>query len=77
MQVIFLEIALSYLALAQDQPSFTHADSLKSWADLLNLGYTWLVFDDMPTGHALGLGVGLIATVAVAALSVSRASRAR
>lgn len=77
MQVIFLEIALSYLALAQDQPSFTHGDSLRSWADLLSLGYTWLVFDDIPTGHALSLGLGLIAAVAVAALSVSRAARAR
>ena len=77
MQVVFLEIALSYLALAQDQPSFTHADSLKSWADLLNLGYTRLVFADIPTGHALGLGLGLIGMVALAALAVSRAARAR
>lgn len=77
MQVIFLEIALSYLALAQDQPSFTHPDSLKSWADLLNLGYTWLVFDNMPTGHALLLGVGLIGVVAVMSLSTARAARAR
>ena len=77
MQVIFLEIALSYLALAQDQPSFTHADSLKSWADLLNIGYTWLIFDDVPTGHALALGVGLVAVVALMALAVGRAARAR
>lgn len=77
MQVIFLEIALSYLALAQDQPSFTHPDSLKSWADLLNLGYTWLVFDDVQTGHALALGVALIGIVAVMALATGRAARAR
>jgi len=77
MQVIFLEIALSYLALAQDQPSFTHPDSLKSWADLLNLGYTWLVFDDVQTGHALALGVALIGIVSVMALATGRAARAR
>lgn len=77
MQVIFLEIALSYLALAQDQPSFTHPDSLKSWADLLNLGYTWVVFDDVNTGHALALGLGLIGIVAVMSLATGRAARAR
>ena len=70
MQVIFLEIALSYLALAQDQPSFTHADSVSSWADLLNTGYRALIFDDVPTMHALALGVGLVAVVALMALAV-------
>ncbi len=76
MQVVFLEIALSYLALAQDQPSFTHPDSLKSWADLLNLGYTSLILD-VPTGHALALGLTLIGVVAVLALALGRAVRSR
>lgn len=76
MQVVFLEIALSYLALAEDQPSFTHSDSLKSWADLLNLGYPALVLD-VPTSHALWLGLTLVGLVAVMALSVGHAARAR
>lgn len=76
MQVVFLEIALSYLALAEDQPSFTHSDSLKSWADLLNLGYPALVLD-VPTMHALVLGLVLVGLVAIMALSVGRAARAR
>ena len=76
MQVVFLEIALSYLALAQDQPSFTHADSLHSWADLLNMGYPALVLD-IPTMPALVLGLSLVGMVAVMTLSVSRAARAR
>ncbi|MFT5681665.1 MAG: ABC-type dipeptide/oligopeptide/nickel transport system permease subunit [Myxococcota bacterium] len=76
MQVVFLEIALSYLALAQDQPSFTHADSLHSWADLLNMGYPALILD-IPTTHALVLGLSLVGMVAVMTLSVSRTARAR
>ncbi|MDG1481531.1 MAG: hypothetical protein P8R54_18185 [Myxococcota bacterium] len=76
MQVVFLEIALSYLALAQDQPSFTHADSLHSWADLLNMGYPSLILD-IPTLHALLLGLALVGLVAVMTLSISRAARAR
>lgn len=76
MQVVFLEIALSYLALSQDQPSFTHPDSLMSWADLLNLGYPALVLD-VPTMHALVLGLVLVGLVTVMTLSVGRAARAR
>ncbi|MCB9778401.1 MAG: hypothetical protein H6742_07555 [Alphaproteobacteria bacterium] len=76
MQVVFLEIALSYLAVAEDQPSFTHADSLVSWADLLNLGYPALVLD-VPTTHALVLGLSLIAVVAVVTLCAGIAARAR
>ncbi len=76
MQVVFLEIALSYLALAEAQPSFTHSDSLKSWADLLSFGYPALVLD-VPTAHALVLGLTLVGLVAVMALSVGRAARAR
>lgn len=76
MQVVFLEIALSYLALAMDQPSFTHPDSLMSWADLLRMGYLSVVMDQ-PTQHALALGLGLVALVAVMSLSIGRAARAR
>jgi ABC-type dipeptide/oligopeptide/nickel transport system permease subunit len=76
MQVVFLEIALSYLALADDQPSFTHPDSMRSWADLLNQGYPSLVLD-VPSGHALALGLLLVALVAVMALGVGHAARGR
>lgn len=76
MQVVFLEIALSYLAVVEDQPSFTHADSLVSWADLLNLGYPALVLD-VPTVHALVLGLVLIGVVAAVSLCIGVAARAR
>lgn len=76
MQVVFLEIALSYLALAETQPSFTHADSTKSWADLLYVGYPGLVLD-VPSLHALFLGLGLIGVTALLAVSLSSAARAR
>lgn len=76
MQVVFLEIALSYLAVVEDQPSFTHADSLVSWADLLNLGYPALVLD-VPTMHALVLGLVLIGVVAAVSLCMGVAARAR
>ena len=78
MQVVFLEIALSYLALAENQPSFTHADSLKSWADLLKLGYPSLIPSlDYDSGHALVLGLGLLGLVATSSILIGRAARAR
>lgn len=76
MQVVFLEIALSYLALAQREPSFTHPDGVASWANLLKLGYPSIVLGT-PTAHALVLGLVLIGLVAVLTLSLSRAARAR
>lgn len=76
MQVVFLEIALSYLAVVEDQPSFTHADSLVSWADLLNLGYPAIVLD-VPTVHALALGLVLVGVVAAVSLCMGVAARAR
>ena len=76
MQVVFLEIALSYLALAEREPSFTHSDAMMSWADLLNMGYLAMVLD-VPTGHALVLGLSLVGLVAVLSLSLSRAASAR
>ena len=76
MQVTFLEIALSYLAAQENQSSFTHADNVKSWADLLEIGYPSLVLD-VPTGHALALGLGLVAVVTVMSLMLASAARAR
>lgn len=69
MQVVFLEIALSYLATSRSQPSFTHADSVHSWASLLYYGYTYLVAG-VPMLHALLLGMVLVAMVAVMAQSI-------
>ncbi len=75
MQVVFLEIGLSYLAVQDTQPSLTHGDSEKSWADLLYLGYQ--VFLDVPSGHALALGLALVGVVALATVFVTSAVRAR
>ncbi len=76
MQVTFLELALSYLAVKEKQSSFTHADSVKSWANLLEIGYPSLVLD-VPTGHALALGLGLVALVTTMSLMLTSAARAR
>ncbi len=76
MQVVFLEISLSYLATANDDPSFTHADNVRSWADILHLGYRALAFD-APFVHALVVGLGLVALVAGTTLGLSRAARSR
>jgi len=76
LQVAFLEIALSYLAQADDQPSLTHSDRVRSWADLLTMGYPSLVLD-VPTGHALALGVGAMALLVVGTHAAVRAARAR
>lgn len=77
MQVAFLEVALSYLAYKSDRPSFTHPDSLRSWADLLNMGYIGLVVDGVPMLHALWLGLGLISIVVLTAMSLSKMVEAR
>lgn len=76
MQVTFLELSLSYLANVENQSSFTHPDSLKSWADLLRVGYPWLL-DLADTGHALALGLGLVAVVAGVTLFSAHAARPR
>ena len=75
-QVTFLELALSYLASVENQSSFTHSDGVKSWAELLRMGYPSLVLD-VPTTHALILGLGLVAVVTASSLLVSNAARAR
>lgn len=76
LQVAFLEIALSYLAEADDQPSLTHSERVRSWADLLTMGYPSLVLD-VPTGHALALGVGAMALLVVGSQAAVRAARPR
>jgi len=76
MQVVFLEVALSYLAVLEGLPSFTHLDNLHSWADLLQMGYIALTLD-VPSMHALLLGLVLIALVALTATSLSKAAEAR
>ena len=48
MQVVFLEIALSYLALQRGSQSFTHSDNLHSWAVLLYQGYSWVMIVFQP-----------------------------
>ena len=76
LQVTFLELGLSYLAVMDKEPSFTHSDSLKSWADLLYMGYSSIGLG-MPTQHALILGLGLVALVTVTAKFTTSAVRAR
>lgn len=75
MQVVFLEIALSYLAVSRNEPALTHSDAVHSWATLLYLGYTALIGE--PLKHALVLGFVLLGAVALAAQSVRLAARAR
>lgn len=76
-QVTFLELALSYLAVAQQQSSFTHPDSLKSWADLLKLGYPALVTPQPGTGHILVAGLFFVGLVVLSARLGTYAARAR
>lgn len=76
LQVTFLELGLSYLAVQKDQSSFTHSDSLKSWADLLYMGYTSIGLG-MPTSHALVLGLALVGLVTLMAKATTTMVRAR
>lgn len=76
-QVTFLELALSYLSVQQNQSSFTHADDLRSWADLLKLGYPALVIPGVGTGHALAAGLFLVGSVVLFARLGTFAARAR
>lgn len=76
MQVVFLEIALSYLALSGREASFTHSADTKSWASLLYEGYTWLVAS-LPMAHAMALGLALVACVVLATQAFRMAARAR
>lgn len=76
MQVVFLEISLSYLAAARNEPSLTHGDNLQSWASLLYSGYTALVAS-VPMMHALSLGLSLVALTALMATAIRLAARPR
>ena len=76
-QVTFLELGLSYLAVQDAQSSFTHPDSTKSWADLLYMGYPSIVLDGVNTGHALVLGLTLVALVTMISKFSTVAVRAR
>ena len=76
-QVVFLEIALSYLTSAAYLESFTHADSSHSWAEILFLGYQSLPPVGIETTHALALGMGLIGVVLGASAAAVWAVRAR
>lgn len=76
MQVVFLEIAMSYLAASRNEPSFTHSDATHSWASLLYDGYTALV-GGVPMLHALGLGLALVSIVALMAQAFRMSARAR
>jgi len=75
MQVVFLEIALSYLALRRNEPSFTHSAAEFSWATLLYQGYTALL--GSPLLHSLFTGLGLVALTAGMAQALRVAARAR
>ena len=75
MQVVFLEIALSYLAVSSNEPSFTHSDGNYSWATLLYQGYTALIGE--PLWHSAFFGLALVASVAILAQSLRLAARAR
>ncbi len=76
MTVTFLEVALSYLAVVEDQSSFTHSDNLRSWADLLKEGYLWLAVG-MDSAHVLFVGLGLLTLVVLTATALSKAAEAR
>ena len=83
MQVVFLEIALSYLASTFDLAGLTHSDSEYSWASLLYFGFDtvsagpaeWLATGSQL--HALIVGLGLLGLVALMAQSFRFAARAR
>lgn len=76
MTVAFLEVALSYLAVVEDQSSFTHSDNLRSWADLLKEGYLWLALG-IDSGHVLFVGLGLLGLVVLTATALGKAAEAR
>ena len=76
-QVVFLEIALSYLTSAAYLEAFTHADSSHSWAEILFLGYQSLPPVGIESIHALVLGMGLIGVVLGTSAAAIWAVRAR
>jgi ABC-type dipeptide/oligopeptide/nickel transport system permease subunit len=81
MQVVFLEIALSYLSVSSKSPAFTHSDASYSWAELLYLGYQTIITSsygsDTSLMHAFVLGLGLIGLTALMAQSFRIGARER
>jgi ABC-type dipeptide/oligopeptide/nickel transport system permease subunit len=82
MQVVFLEIALSYLVeVPPVQPALTHPEQIKSWASILYFGFQtasggdW--FGSRSLLHALVLGLVLVAVPAVMAQAFRLAARER
>jgi ABC-type dipeptide/oligopeptide/nickel transport system permease subunit len=82
MQVVFLEIALSYLVeVPPVQPALTHPEQIKSWASILYFGFqtasggAW--FGERSLIHALVLGLVLVAVPAVMAQAFRLAARER
>ena len=55
----------------------THADDVKSWANLLEIGYPSLVLPGVHTSHALITGLGLVALVTLMTVMTTSAARAR
>ena len=76
MTVAFLEVALSYLAVVEDQSSFTHSDNLRSWADLLKEGYLWVALG-IDSSHVLFVGLGMLGLIVLTATALTKAAEAR
>jgi ABC-type dipeptide/oligopeptide/nickel transport system permease subunit len=90
-QVVFLEISLSYLANATNLPALTHADSTHSWARLLYEGFlsimnswsSWKISGDLwasivgQNHWPMLIGLGLIGTVVSVASAFKNAVRSR
>lgn len=77
MQVMFLEISLSYLARQTQNPAFTHSDSHNSWARLLYYGYTSIMRETYNALHAMALGLILIGLMALMFQAFRIAARER
>lgn len=82
MQTVFLEIALSYLVQVPPvQADLTHSADVKSWASILYLGFQTVAggewFGDRSMLHALVLGLGLVAAIALMAQAFRQAARQR
>ncbi len=75
LQVVFLELALSYLTRLRHAPALAHGDDVHSWAELLHQGYAGL----LGHGSVAPLGVGLLCVASLVLLqkAVAQAGRAR
>ena len=78
-QVVLLEIALSYLTATMNNVASltTASDDAMSWAHILVEGYKWVPPLNEPSGHALLVGLGLIALVIATTRVAIYAGRAR